>query len=132
MIILLKKALSKLFIRFYWLTALGISIFVLFLSSLQHPPQPEVQIPFLDKIVHFVLYFFVGICYLHSFTCSWKKMTKKRRLLAFAFAILFGGFDEFYQSFIPNRSPDFFDWLADSSGVFAGFSLCLWWWRKRS
>lgn len=36
---------------------------------------------------------------------------------------LYGALDEWHQSFVPGRTPDATDWLADVAGVIAGYSL---------
>jgi VanZ family protein len=44
-------------------------------------------------------------------------------LLAMALGALYGASDEIHQHFVPNRSPDLVDWLADTLGVLAGVGL---------
>jgi VanZ family protein len=41
----------------------------------------------------------------------------------FAVGVSIGALDEIYQSYIPNRSMSFFDWLADAVGVIIGVGI---------
>jgi VanZ family protein len=43
-------------------------------------------------------------------------------LLALSLASLYGATDEFHQSFVPGRSADVLDWLADTLGAALGAS----------
>ena len=37
-----------------------------------------------------------------------------------AIGCTYGALDEWYQSFVPGRTPEIADWLADVAGVFLG------------
>ena len=51
-------------------------------------------------------------------------VTWSRAALALLFAVLYGVSDEFHQSFVPGRSPDPLDVLADGIGGALGIALC--------
>jgi len=75
---------------------------------------------FQDKVMHFFAYTIYGYTiqlYLKSLNLA------KSKYIMFTIMIgsLFGLSDEFHQYFIPNRSTEFFDWVADTLGV--SFSL---------
>lgn len=78
-------------------------------------------IPHLDKIVHFHVY---GL--LATLTCrlgaGWR--AAGWALLA---ASLFGVSDEWHQSFVPGRSVEFEDWLADTLGAALAVALYAGW-----
>jgi VanZ family protein len=44
-------------------------------------------------------------------------------VLAIAFAMAFGAFDEWHQQLIPGRSTELADWVADSIGAAVGASV---------
>ena len=48
---------------------------------------------------------------------------RRGALLAVALGSLHGVTDEIHQHFVPNRSPDPLDWIADTLGVLAGVGL---------
>lgn len=65
----------------------------------------------LDKVAHFGLFgVLAALLYLAGSSA----------LLAVAIAALYGVSDEVHQMFVPGRSPDVRDWLADLAGALAG------------
>jgi VanZ family protein len=74
-----------------------------------------------DKVVHFCIY---GL--LATLVCR-----AGRGWRAAAWALLatsaFGATDEWHQSFVPGRSCDVFDWLADTSGAALAVGLYAGW-----
>src|SRR5438094_6997194 len=64
-----------------------------------------------DKVAHFFVYGLLGtlVCRLGR---GWRAALWS--LLAVS---TFGATDEWHQYFVPGRSCDFFDWLADTSGA---------------
>ncbi|MCX5776359.1 MAG: VanZ family protein [Candidatus Firestonebacteria bacterium] len=84
-------------------------------------------IPNIDKLAHTIEYFILAslICFALR---NAHQMELKRALITGAIlAALYGITDEYHQSFIPQRSMDIFDWLADLTGAFgallAGLAL---------
>lgn len=75
-----------------------------------------------DKIAHGVLYF--GLSGLMAnFLGRW---TRSKRILApltFALVMTYGVLDEYLQSFVPTRSADPYDLLADAVGTFIGTTV---------
>jgi VanZ family protein len=72
-----------------------------------------------DKFAHFCFYGVAG------FLCAlWRREAGRTRsgaiLYAVAFVALLGVLDEIHQRWIPGRSMEFFDWVADVSGGTAG------------
>jgi VanZ family protein len=75
-----------------------------------------------DKIEHFSAFFILAV--LINLTLIYQR----KSFLLFRYAIIatiiitlsYGAIDEIHQLFIPGRSADFRDWLADSSGVIMG------------
>ena len=85
-------------------------------SSAGAPP-----IPGIDKLVHFAVYGLLAtlVCRIGP---GWR---------AAAFAILvastYGALDEWHQSFVPGRSSEVMDWVADTSGAMLGvFAYTRW------
>lgn len=76
-----------------------------------------------DKLVHFGLYFILG-----AFGCF---AMGQKPLLNFAICSLYGISDEWHQSFVPQRSPDPLDWVADTLGAGIAIALHEIWRRKR-
>ena len=49
--------------------------------------------------------------------CGFPVLAVVQVWLATSIASLYGISDEFHQSFVPGRTPDVVDWLADTSGA---------------
>jgi VanZ family protein len=64
-----------------------------------------------DKVVHFFLFGLLAtlICRIQS---GWRMA-----ILAVAVTSAYGAMDELHQSFVPGRSCDVLDWVADTSGA---------------
>jgi VanZ family protein len=85
--------------------------------------KPHINIPHLDKIVHFVMFFILGI--LLGIIGHIKHTRFNIKWLPFI-AIIYGGVIEIVQQlFIPTRSGDVFDWVADTVGLIVGIVLFL-------
>ncbi len=84
-------------------------------------PNPEFgpSFPGADKIAHFGFYGVAGFLF-----ALWRRETGKGAagtvVWAAIFAALLGAADEFHQQWIPGRSMEFFDWVADFAGGTAG------------
>jgi VanZ family protein len=94
------------------LVALCATIFGL--SSQSSLPVPMV-FDFQDKVHHFIAYFVMGIlawrCFRHFVRPSLLVMT------SIAFCSIHGISDEWHQYFVPGRSSDVLDWVADTIGA---------------
>ena len=76
-----------------------------------------------DKVLHALVYAVLGsICYL-AVRATWSARPLRIVLGCTALAIAYGLSDEFHQSFVPGRSPDLHDVVADGVGGFLGSSI---------
>lgn len=69
-----------------------------------------------DKLLHVTEYFLLGVLGYRAFG----KMNNNITIIISVFGILFGCFDEMWQSFIPGRYPSYYDVIADGIGVILG------------
>jgi VanZ family protein len=95
------------------------------LTSLPHP-KFSMGILYHDKAAHFAFYGVTG------FLCAlWRRESGFPAKQAVRYAVLFvlavGAVDEIHQYWIPGRSMELLDWMADTlgGGTGAGFSLLL-------
>lgn len=128
------QALRRIFGRLPWGLLLGVWIILVFaLSSIAAPELPEgPEIPFLDKVAHFVIYAAGAVCVWHlyrrRFGCRWFSSVMTFSTIAFL-----GGLDEYYQTYIPGRSgADVGDWAADLAGAAAAILILLLIYRSNS
>ena len=118
-----------------WAPAILMMATILTLSSLRGSPIPGLDLPYADKVVHATVYAVLGALLLRAL---WLTSERFATWLLFVPVVLFvsgfGGLDEFYQGFVPHRTPEFLDWVADSSGGFVGALAMLFFrfYRQRS
>ena len=88
-------------------------------SSFPSNYYPKIDFELSDKIVHFIIYFTLFCCFYYSFVNQ--HISRRLKVYALLFSVLFtslyGASDEIHQYFVPNRSCDFYDWLADFIGA---------------
>jgi len=96
---------------------------IMILTSIPLESLPSVRLG--DKFEHFLAFFVLGFfLYLNFLFQNKIKLFQK---YPFTFTLLlcaaYGAFDELHQLFIPGRSAEFIDWIADFLGAIAGISL---------
>ncbi len=93
--------------------------FLLYIGQLEFGPGSSGWVP-PDKLVHGVLYWILG-----GLLAAGRRRAGARPgpgLLLLAGALV-GLVDEWSQQFVPTRSSDPLDWIADLAGVLTGFLL---------
>jgi VanZ family protein len=100
------------------------TVILLTLPGNQFPQDPIFKIPQQDKIIHVV--FFLGLVYLFAYpfrNSIYSSSDKRSWFLSIAiYAFLYGILIEFIQEyFVPNRSFDVWDIVADTVGCIAGY-----------
>jgi VanZ family protein len=96
---------------------------IFFASSLSNPGLPS---GVSDKTGHFIGYGMLGAFILRALAgAAVAGVTAGRGLLSVGLASLYAASDEFHQSFVPGRSPDPADWVADTLGAIAAVLLVL-------
>ena len=119
----------------YWLPLIAYCVFI-FLQSSGPPPLELPRIPGLDKLLHAGGYGMLGILFYRAYRSRWPSAsgwaTANASLIS---AALYGLTDELHQSFVPSRTADPWDWLADTFGALLGiaaYGLFLRLWSRRS
>lgn len=81
------------------------------------PHTPVIEIPHFDKIVHFGLFFVMGIFLIAELRYQTKLSRINIALITFAVIATYGGVIEILQEhYFTNRSGDFWDLCADAAG----------------
>jgi VanZ family protein len=100
--------------RALW-TATVLYLVLIFWLSSQPNPLPVLTERFSDKLLHLVEYGALGALLVSAMRASGVAPTLAF-LVAAAAASLYGATDELHQAFVPQRSCDVRDWVADTLG----------------
>jgi VanZ family protein len=102
-----------------WGPVLLVMGLIFFFSSLPDPGGPPGGIS--DKTAHVLIYAALGASLVRALAGGRiTAMTLPRLLLAAALGTLYGASDEIHQHFVPPRTPDILDVVADSIGALLG------------
>lgn len=105
-----------------WLAVVGWLLVIETLTSWPSPPTFGAPHGF-DKVVHLSMYVTLGFLAMRA---AWAGSTSTpwRRVLFVAGCVAaFGALDEWHQQFIPSRSMELGDWIADSIGGVVGVMI---------
>lgn len=108
-----------------WLSLVGVAFYaglIVALSSQSTLPLPETNLP-IDKVAHLIEYGGLGTLLFWAHLAEGASV-HAARISAVVLASLFGMSDEVHQYFVPGRSSEVLDWVADTSGAF----LAAWVW----
>ena len=87
---------------------------IFYLSSSTREVSYLPKIEGLDKVLHFIAYGCLGFWFWFAFIMNQWQM---QVVLPILFSTLYGLSDEYHQSYVPGRSSDFYDIVADFSGA---------------
>lgn len=108
--------------RWLWLFPLAVAATIVWLSAQSHYPGGIQLPPPLDKVAHACV--FGGLAWALDLAIRRSRPDLpmyRRHLLVFGMVAVFGATDEWHQSFVPGRSCEFGDWVADAFGGDWGF-----------
>lgn len=102
-----------------WVPPILWAAFILVLTSIPGADLPRVGFHSSDKLVHATMYGIFAWLATRSLLRTGRPVRYAILLVVLGIA-LFGALDEWHQQFIPGRSMDSFDWMADISGAVIG------------
>ncbi len=109
-----------------WLLLIGLCLLIFWQSSGPLPPRTP-YLPGLDKLAHFAVYALLAFLAARAFaTMPFPDQARVVPWAAASFAALYGISDEIHQSFVPGRSADVWDLVADIFGAIAGALIYRW------
>ena len=85
---------------------------------------PSVGIPHLDKVVHCGMFGCVTVCYYWDYYKVYKKVPYL--WLTIVSVVLFGALTEIMQTYVPGRSCDYRDLIADTTGIMLATIVARW------
>ena len=104
----------------YALTASGI-LFVLSSAPIRQP----FSWPYLDKVEHVTAYTLLGLAYFNAGSAGGRRGGWKVAVVTWLAVVAYGISDEFHQAFVPGRSADAADVMADAVGGIVGIAAAL-------
>lgn len=111
------------FKKLYFSLPFIISSILIFIASHQEGvPFDTSDFIFQDKVYHFIAYFIYGLS-IQLFLLKYRMVKSKYIIYTIIIGSLYGLSDEIHQYFIPNRSTEFFDWVADTLGVICSLTM---------
>lgn len=110
--------------RLHYLWPLALAALIFAASSRSQVAAPQVTL-IDDKIVHFAVY---GL--LATLVC---RLGNGRRAAVWSLVLVsaYGASDEWHQSYVPGRSMELMDWIADTLGASVAIALYVGWPRYR-
>ncbi len=102
-------------------------------SSFPAIELPKVEIISFDKVVHMGVFgVLAGLCYISLLNIHSRNiLTNNIYLSAGILSIIYGATDEIHQYFVPNRSSEVQDWLADVVGIIIALLVIRYFLSKR-
>ena len=108
-----------------WGPALPWFVVIFVLSAQPSLPSPS---HVSDKQAHAFTYGVLAVLCLMGLTgWRWRRVAGAHLLAAFVMAVLYGVSDEFHQAFVPGRTPDVADVVADAGGAALALSAAWAW-----
>jgi len=98
-------------------------VMALIFALSHHPQLPHSDIvPYYDKFLHVVAYAVLAAAWVFAFKTGHENRPGRVRIFAaaLAIAVLYGVSDEYHQMFVPGRSCEAADVLADALGAATG------------
>ena len=93
----------------------------LIFAASSRPDTSAVPSAIPDKVVHFAVYALLGVLILRAVAGGRRSgITWLGVVVSIVIATLYGITDEWHQGFVPNRTPDVMDVVADLAGASAG------------
>ena len=92
-------------------------------------PSPDIgpDLPEKDKLLHLAAYGVMGYLACRAFaTLPRLRLPLMIAMAGFVFALLFGASDEWHQSFVPGRTCDGWDLVADGVGALLAVAAFSW------
>jgi len=112
-----------------WLPPIGYALLIFALSSIKSASFPTVGFKLADKFIHLGEYgLFAFILTRFLVQLGWKNPY----IWAVLIASFYGITDEIHQFYVPGRTMEVYDWMADTLGGLAGSQLYRMWAKKFS
>lgn len=102
-----------------WFPALMWMLFVYTLSAQTVLPSPS-RFGITDKMAHFIVFGVLGLALAYG---RYRSPRRPPHWVPIGVGILYGVLDEMHQAFVPRRTPELLDFVADVAGVLVGYAF---------
>ena len=110
-----------------WLPPIGCALLIFALSSIESASLPSLEFKLADKLIHLGEYGLLGFLFARFFVhLGWKNPY----LWAVLIASMYGVADEIHQYYVPGRTMEVYDWIADTLGGLGGSQAYRLWLKK--
>ena len=113
----------------FWLPVIAYMAMIFGFSSSSTVPTPPAGLSYYH--VHFALYLGLGVLTARAMGKGLRNVSWRAAAAAVVISTLYGVSDEYHQLFVPGRSFDVLDMLADAIGAIAGAGAAGAWSRIR-
>ena len=100
---------------------------VIFHLSNQSSIDTPSLFPGQDKLFHMMAFGVLGFLFMGSMKTTTSGYRTGQVWLVVVLVVLYGLLDEFHQSFVPGRTVEIYDTLADAAGACWGPGVCIIW-----
>lgn len=102
-------------------------LFMVIIFIVSSRPAPEIlqrfYFDFQDKLLHATAYLVLAMAFFRAFLLHGWRFSAKMAIAAVVCSAAYGAADEWHQSYVPSRTSDIGDWLADTVGAALLFPL---------
>ena len=110
--------------RWLWILPLAVALTIVWLSAQSHYPMGVELPPPMDKLAHASVFACLALVLEFTLQRTHPELPMYRRhLLVFVVVSVYGATDEWHQFFVPGRSCELGDWVADTVGGGLGLAL---------
>jgi len=107
-----------------WGLPIAWAVVILVLTSIPFPATGPEGVRYADKLLHVAVYGVLGWLWMRAVLAG-RAPDFARVALVLGCTLFFAALDEWHQRFIPGRSPEFGDWVADATGAGIGLSAAI-------
>lgn len=119
----------------YHIPYIIITIGIFSFSSFPGDKLPDLTFEFSDKLIHFSVYLMLMISFFIAiYNSNEKNFLKKNPIISsLIITVIYGATDEIHQYFVPNRSCDIWDFVANTLGaLLAGYFIFIYLKKKQN
>jgi VanZ family protein len=113
----------------FWIPVVIYMAAIFYVSSLSDPPVPANS----DKSLHWLAYLGLAVLVVRALVRGLRRrVSLGAAAAAIVITVAYGATDEVHQTFVPGRTGDVYDLMADAAGAVVGTVACVLWGYNRA